>query len=182
MKNSGHKLQIFVLNTNTEHCTQNEVFHSGFLQSFQSLTNALVTFSQNIVYLQVFSPWFAFFIYIIEWTIWKNNVLLNSLNRQINPEDINHDNQINTPEFYPQFSAYLVTLLTKSLMKNFRSSHQRCSVRKGVLKAPEHEYIFSKYSWNLIKSIILMIFWRVAWNYLNNCLRNCVYIYIYVCF
>ena len=54
MKNSGHKLQIFVLNTNTEHCTQNEVFHSGFLQSFQSLTNALVTFSQNIVYLLSF--------------------------------------------------------------------------------------------------------------------------------
>ena len=31
---------------------------------------------------------------------------------------------------------------------------------KQFIKAPEHEYIFSKYSWNLIKSIILMIFWR----------------------
>ena len=31
---------------------------------------------------------------------------------------------------------------------------------KTSLKAPEHEYIFSKYSWNLIKNIILMIFWR----------------------
>ena len=40
------------------------------------------------------------------------------------------------------------------------------------IKAPEHEYIFSKYSWNLIKNIILMIFWRVAWNYLNNCLQK----------
>ena len=31
-------------------------------------------------------------------------------------------------------------------------------------KAPEHEYIFSKYSWNLIKSIILIIFRRLGWN------------------
>ena len=44
-------------------------------------------------------------------------------------------------------------------------------------KALEHEYIFSKYSWNLIKNI-LMLFWRVAWKYIKNCLRNCV-IYIY---
>ena len=39
-------------------------------------------------------------------------------------------------------------------------------------------YELSGYSWNLIKKIILTIFWRVAWNYLNNCLRNCMYIYI----
>ena len=48
------------------------------------------------------------------------------------------------------------------------------------VKAPEHEYIFSKYSWNLIENIILIIFRRVAWNYFNNCLRICVF--IYVCF
>ena len=44
----------------------------------------------------------------------------------------------------------------------------------------EHEYIFSKYYWNLIKNIILPIFRREAWNYLNNCLHICVF--MYVCF
>ena len=38
---------------------------------------------------------------------------------------------------------------------------------------------FSKYSWNLIKNSILMIFWRVAWNYLNNCYAI---VCIYICF
>ena len=50
----------------------------------------------------------------------------------------------------------------------------------NYLKAPEHEFIFSKYSWNLIKNIILIIFWPVAWKYFNNCLRICVF--MYVCF
>ena len=44
----------------------------------------------------------------------------------------------------------------------------------------EHEYIFSKYYWNLIKNNILPIFRREAWNYLNNCLHICVF--MYVCF
>ena len=47
------------------------------------------------------------------------------------------------------------------------------------IKALEHEYIFSKYSWNLIKNIILPIFRRVAWNYLNNGLHICVSTYVY---
>ena len=47
------------------------------------------------------------------------------------------------------------------------------------LKVREHEYIFSKYYWNLIKNIIL-IFRCVAWNYFNNCLR--IYVFINVCF
>ena len=46
------------------------------------------------------------------------------------------------------------------------------------LNAMEHEYIFSKYSWNLIKNIILTIFLSVAWNYLNNCLHICVFMYV----
>ena len=48
----------------------------------------------------------------------------------------------------------------------------------GRLKAPEHEYIFSKYSWNLMKNVILIVFRRVAWNYLNNSLRICVFMYV----
>ena len=51
--------------------------------------------------------------------------------------------------------------------------------RAASVKTPEHEYIFSKYSWNLIKNSILMIFWRVAWNYLNNCYAI---VCIYICF
>ena len=47
-------------------------------------------------------------------------------------------------------------------------------------KTPERKYIFSKYSWNLIKNIILLIFRRVAWNYSNNCLR--IYVFLYVRF
>ena len=39
------------------------------------------------------------------------------------------------------------------------------------IKALEHKYIFSKYSRNLIKNIILTIFRRVAWNYLSNCFQ-----------
>ena len=64
-----------------------------------------------------------------------------------------------------------------------------------VLKAPKHEYIFSKCSWNLVKNIliklfskyswnlmknILTIFRGVAWNYSNNYLRICLF--MYVCF
>ena len=79
---------------------------------------------------------------------------------------------------------------------------QRCSVIKGVLrnlakftekhlcqclfvnkvaglKAPEHECIFSKFSWNLIKNITLIIFRRVAWNYFNNCLRISVFMSVF---
>ena len=48
------------------------------------------------------------------------------------------------------------------------------------LKAPENEHIFSKYSWNLIKNIILIRFWRAAWNFLNKCLRIFVFMYVYV--
>ena len=48
------------------------------------------------------------------------------------------------------------------------------------IKALEHEYIFSKYSWNLFKNIILPIFRSVALNYLNNCLH--ISVFIYVCF
>ena len=42
-------------------------------------------------------------------------------------------------------------------------------------KAPEHEYIFSKYSWNLIKNIILKIFRRLGWNYFKN---FCEFVYL----
>ena len=52
--------------------------------------------------------------------------------------------------------------------------------RNRLLKDPEQNYIFSKYSWNLMKNIILIIFCRVAWDYLNNCLHICVF--MYVCF
>ena len=44
--------------------------------------------------------------------------------------------------------------------------------------APEHGYIFSKHSWNLVKKMILIIFRRITWNYLNNCLRICVFMYV----
>ena len=43
------------------------------------------------------------------------------------------------------------------------------------VKAPEHEYIFSKYSWNLIENIILIIFRRVAWNF---SITVCAFVYL----
>ena len=74
----------------------------------------------------------------------------------------------------------------KSILRNFAKftgkhlplaqvfSSEFCEISKG----PGTRNIFSKYSWNLIKNIILIIFRRVAWNYFNNCLRICVFMYI----
>ena len=112
----------------------------------------------------------------------------------IMPNNISH-NSIAWQNYFITFAIVSIYFLFKSvwnrnktLMKNSKYSERLnmadnvnwdiCFLCKDSVKAPEHEYIFSKYSWTLIKSIILMIFWRVAWNCLNNCLRNCVYIYI----
>ena len=78
--------------------------------------------------------------------------------------------------------AFCLITCTNQYTKNELFCLRSGSVKKSnfvmCLKAPEHEYIFSKYSWNLIKNIILIIFWRVVWNYSNNCLHICVFMYV----
>ena len=49
------------------------------------------------------------------------------------------------------------------------------------IKTLEHEYIFSEYSWNLIKNIILPIFRSVVLNYLNKAGLTLNYLYDTTC-
>ena len=75
------------------------------------------------------------------------------------------------------FSFFLYSWQTKHL-HNYQCQYNYQYSYHYVIKALEHEYIFSKYSWNLIKNIILPIFRRVAWNHLNNCLHICVFLHV----
>ena len=63
---------------------------------------------------------------------------------------------------YAHFS-HDFTLVMKNPAPTFNES--KVGILLIFIKAPEHEYIFSKYSWNLMKNILLVIFRRVAWNF-----------------
>ena len=101
----------------------------------------------------LFHPWFLlYFFNLVLNKICKIHFFIHSQPMLL------HSQPMLLLQYFWTFSGNLLSLITI-----FSWLLHLIQMLRNFVKALEHEYIFLKYSWNLIRNIILIIFWRVAW-------------------